>query len=171
MILITFVLKLSAPKLKSWCACYITLFRFCSSACVRCYLVLMRLFSSTPHQSLTITFVAFWSPSSYVFCWRHRGFNNPSVHPYLPDKVYVNSFGQCCLYRSYRGAILTALRMPRAFLTISHVTFVDSAALFLSLFNSASGILPLRAVLGRARLEALVHVRVEIGVTLSLYQE
>ena len=48
-----------------------------------------------------------------------------------------------------------------AFLTLSHVhwiTFVDSAALFLCLLNSPSGILPPRAVLGRAKLEALVHV-------------
>ena len=50
-------------------------------------------------------------PISNVFCWRHRGFNNPSVDPYLPDGVHVNSFGQYCLYRSYRGAILKALRM------------------------------------------------------------
>ena len=30
-------------------------------------------------------------PIPNVFCWRHRGFDNPSVHPYLPDGVYVNS--------------------------------------------------------------------------------
>ena len=42
-------------------------------------------------------------PIPNVFCWRHRGFDNPSVH--------VNSFGQYCLYRSYRGAILKALHM------------------------------------------------------------
>lgn len=51
-------------------------------------------------------------PIPNVFCWCHRGFNNPSVHPYLPDGIHVNSFGQYCLYRSYRGAILKALRMP-----------------------------------------------------------
>ena len=50
-------------------------------------------------------------PIPNAFCWRHRGFNNPSVHPYLPDGVHVNSFGQYCLYRSYRCAILQALRM------------------------------------------------------------
>ena len=48
---------------------------------------------------------------SNVFCWRHGDFNNPLVHPYLPDGVHMNSFGQYCLYRSYRGAILKALRM------------------------------------------------------------
>ena len=26
-------------------------------------------------------------PFPNVFCWRHRGFDNPSVHPYLPDGV------------------------------------------------------------------------------------
>ena len=50
-------------------------------------------------------------PIPNVFCWRHKGFKNPSVHPYLLDGVHVNSFGQYCLYRSYRGAILKALRM------------------------------------------------------------
>lgn len=50
-------------------------------------------------------------PIPYVFCWSHRGFNNPSVHPYLPDMVHVNSFRQYCLYRSYRGAIWMALTM------------------------------------------------------------
>ena len=30
-------------------------------------------------------------PIPNVFCWRHRGFDNPSVQPYLPDGVYVNS--------------------------------------------------------------------------------
>ena len=24
-------------------------------------------------------------PIPNVFCWHHRGFNNPSVHPYLPN--------------------------------------------------------------------------------------
>ena len=50
-------------------------------------------------------------PIPNVFCWRHRGFDNPLVHPYLPDGVHVNSFGQYRLYHSYRGAILKALRM------------------------------------------------------------
>ena len=33
-------------------------------------------------------------PIPKIFCWRHRGFNNPSVHPYLPGGVPVYSFGQ-----------------------------------------------------------------------------
>lgn len=26
-------------------------------------------------------------PIPIVFCWHHRGFDNPLVHPYLPDGV------------------------------------------------------------------------------------
>ena len=48
---------------------------------------------------------------SHGFSWLHRGFNCPSISPYLPDGVHVNSFGQYALYRSYRGAVLQALRM------------------------------------------------------------
>lgn len=48
---------------------------------------------------------------SNVFCWRHRGFHNPSKNPFLADGVHVNPSGQYCLYRSYRGAILKALGM------------------------------------------------------------
>ena len=46
-----------------------------------------------------------------VFSWRHRGFSNPTVSPYLCDGVHLNSRGQYSLYRSYRGAILKALRL------------------------------------------------------------
>ena len=74
--------------------------------------MLERLFSTALHQSLINIFVAFWNPLLMSFVGViHRGFANPSVHPYLPDGVHVNSFGQYCLYRSYRGAILNALRM------------------------------------------------------------
>ena len=44
-----------------------------------------------------------------VFSWRHTGFSNPTVSPYLPDGVHLNPQGQYSLYRSYRGAILKAL--------------------------------------------------------------
>ena len=50
-------------------------------------------------------------PIPSVFCWHHGGFDNPSLHPYFPDGLHVNSFGQYCLYRSYPGAILKTLRM------------------------------------------------------------
>ena len=50
-------------------------------------------------------------PIPNAFCWRHRCFNNPSVHLYWSNGVHVNSFGQYCLYCSYRSAILKALRM------------------------------------------------------------
>ena len=45
-----------------------------------------------------------------VFSWRHSGFSNPTVSPYLRDGVHLNPRGQYSLYRSYRGAILKALR-------------------------------------------------------------
>ena len=45
-----------------------------------------------------------------VFSWRHTGFSNPTVSPYLPDGIHLNPQGQYSLYRSYRGAILKALR-------------------------------------------------------------
>lgn len=48
---------------------------------------------------------------SPVLCWTHRGFTNTSVTPFLPDGVHFNYTGQYILYRSYRGAILAALRM------------------------------------------------------------
>ena len=45
-----------------------------------------------------------------VFSWRHKGFSNPTVSPYLPDGVHLNPQGQYSLYQSYQGAILKALR-------------------------------------------------------------
>ena len=75
--------------------------------------MLEHLFSMALHQSLINIFVAFWNPflMSFVGVIVGVSFDNPSVHPYLPDGVHVNSFGQYCLYRSYRGTILKALRM------------------------------------------------------------
>ena len=49
-------------------------------------------------------------PIPNAFCWEHHGFSEPSQNPYS-DGVHVNSFGQYVLYRSYRGAILHALRV------------------------------------------------------------
>ena len=75
--------------------------------------MLEHLFSMALHQSLINIFVAFWNPflMSFVGVIVGVSFDNPSVHPYLPDGVHVNSFGQYCLYRSYRDTILKALRM------------------------------------------------------------
>ena len=49
--------------------------------------------------------------SPNVFCWKHSSFSNSSKPFYLPDGVHLNPVGQYLLYRSYRGAILKALRM------------------------------------------------------------
>ena len=75
--------------------------------------MLEHLFSMALHQSLINIFVAFWNPflMSFVGVIVGVSFDNPLVHPYLPDGLHVNSFGQYCLYRSYRGTILKALRM------------------------------------------------------------
>ena len=47
-----------------------------------------------------------------AFSWRHTSFSNPKVSPYSPDGVRLNARGQYSHYRSYRGAILKALRSP-----------------------------------------------------------
>jgi len=46
---------------------------------------------------------------SNVFCWSHAEFNSPRKGLYRRDGVHVNPTGQYLLYRSYRGAILTAV--------------------------------------------------------------
>ena len=46
-----------------------------------------------------------------AFCWQHRIFNHPSKDFYLSDGVHLNPSGQYQLFRSYRGAILKALRL------------------------------------------------------------
>ena len=54
-------------------------------------------------------------PIPIFFCWHHQGFTGPSVDLYSSDGVLVNSFGDYCLYRSYRGAMLKVLRMLPSF--------------------------------------------------------
>jgi len=44
-----------------------------------------------------------------VFFWSHVEFNSPHKDLYWKDGVHVNPTGQYLLYRSYRGAILTAV--------------------------------------------------------------
>ena len=51
------------------------------------------------------------SPIPNVFCWVYRAFSHPGKDFYLPDSVHVNPAGQYHLYRSYRGAIIGALRL------------------------------------------------------------
>ena len=45
----------------------------------------------------------------FVLCWRYKAFTRPDQDFYLRDGVYLNARGQYLFYRSYRGAILTAL--------------------------------------------------------------
>lgn len=51
------------------------------------------------------------SPIPGVFCWLHKAFSHPGKDYYLQDGVHVNPAGEYHLYRSYRGAILRALRL------------------------------------------------------------
>ena len=51
------------------------------------------------------------SPIPKVFCWLHQVFSHPGKDFYMPDGVHLNTAGQYHLYRSYRGAILRALRL------------------------------------------------------------
>ena len=45
-----------------------------------------------------------------VFCWRHKGFTQPTISPFLADGVHYTRRAQYTLYRSYRGAILKAIQ-------------------------------------------------------------
>lgn len=46
-----------------------------------------------------------------VFVWAHRGLLDPQNQKLLPDGVHLNNHGQYKLYRSYRGAIIHALKL------------------------------------------------------------
>ena len=48
--------------------------------------------------------------SSVVKFWRHRGLNNPTRDIYVRDGIHLNKRGHKALYRSYRGALLYALK-------------------------------------------------------------
>ena len=50
-------------------------------------------------------------PFDFAFFFKYRGLHNPSEEVLLQDGVHLNSRGQYLLYRSYRGAILTAKDM------------------------------------------------------------
>ena len=50
-------------------------------------------------------------PIQQAICWKHRGFSNPSITPFLLDGVHFNPMGQYILYRSYRGAVKHALNV------------------------------------------------------------
>ena len=45
-----------------------------------------------------------------VLLWEHRDFAHPARSLLAKDGVHCNAGGQYCLYRSYRGAILQALK-------------------------------------------------------------
>lgn len=49
-------------------------------------------------------------PLGFAFFFKHRGLHNPAGAIHAKDGVHLNLKGEYLLYRSYRGAILTALR-------------------------------------------------------------
>ena len=49
-------------------------------------------------------------PLSYAEFWNHKGLRRPSIPMLLRDGVHLNDRGNYALYRSYRGAILFALK-------------------------------------------------------------
>ena len=48
--------------------------------------------------------------SLVVKFWRHRGLNNPTRDIYVRDGIHLNKQGNKAVYRSYRGALLYALK-------------------------------------------------------------
>ena len=46
--------------------------------------------------------------------WRHKGLRKPNISVLSKDGVHLNNRGQYALYRSYRGAILYALKQHAA---------------------------------------------------------
>ena len=46
----------------------------------------------------------------FAVFWRHKGLRQPTVRILCRDRVHLNSKGQYALYRSYRSAILSAIK-------------------------------------------------------------
>ena len=47
----------------------------------------------------------------FAVFWRHKGLRQPTVRILCRDGVLLNAKGQYALYRSYRGAILSAIKL------------------------------------------------------------
>ena len=54
-------------------------------------------------------------PLPYAAAWSHRGLQSPSIAVLYGDGVHLNAAGNHALYRSYRGAILFALKKLATF--------------------------------------------------------
>ena len=54
-------------------------------------------------------------PLPYAEAWSHRGLRSPSIAVLCRDGVHLNAAGNYALYRSYRGAILFALKKLATF--------------------------------------------------------
>ena len=53
--------------------------------------------------------VAFFLP--FAVFWRHKGLRQPTVRILCRDEVQLTAKGQYALYRNYRGAILSAIKL------------------------------------------------------------
>ena len=47
----------------------------------------------------------------FAVFWRHKGLRQPTVRILCRDRVHLNAKGQYARYRSYRGAILSAIKL------------------------------------------------------------
>ena len=47
----------------------------------------------------------------FAVFWRHKGLRQPTVRILCRDGVHLNAKGQYALYRSYRGAILSTIKL------------------------------------------------------------
>ena len=47
----------------------------------------------------------------FAVFWRHKGLRQSTVRVFFRDGVHLNGKGQYALYRSYRGAILSAIKL------------------------------------------------------------
>ena len=54
-------------------------------------------------------------PLPYAEAWSHRGLQSPSIAVLCRDGIHLNAAGNYALYRSYRGAILFALKKLATF--------------------------------------------------------
>ena len=68
-----------------------------------------------PQYNSSVTALNSWlkvklSNVQYATLWRHRGLVRPSLDIYGRDGIHLNRRGEALLFRSYRGAILFALK-------------------------------------------------------------
>ena len=83
----------------------------------------------------------FFEHNDHITFWRHRGLNNPAVQIHRRDRVHLNDAGNFALYKSYRGAIIHALKKWR------NKDHVDICVIFHSSNNSFITLQPSHAAI------------------------